>query len=63
MIGMKNEAEIPCSTCALWNAKAKSFSCNPNGCGKLSGWLLKNAQDSVSIVQAEKDQPQVQYVV
>ncbi|HKZ88289.1 MAG TPA: hypothetical protein VJ066_03905 [Candidatus Bathyarchaeia archaeon] len=60
---MKKETDIPCSACALWNSKAKSFSCNPSGCAKLSEWLLKNAQHHASALQFERAEPQIQYVV
>jgi len=60
---MKNEADIPCAQCSLWDAKAKSFSCNPNRCGRLSNWLLQNAQNHATQIQTEQVQPQIQYVV
>jgi hypothetical protein len=44
MIAMSNNSEIPCSACHKWDAKAKSFSCKPNECRKLSEWLFDHAQ-------------------
>ena len=41
---MSSNSEIPCSDCHKWDAKAKSFSCNPNECRKLSEWLFDHAQ-------------------
>ncbi len=59
---MNQKEEIPCTTCHLWNAKAKSFSCNPNSCNKLSRWLLERTpklnMDKVQISGA-----QMEYVV
>ncbi|MFB3888250.1 MAG: hypothetical protein ACE14S_02085 [Candidatus Bathyarchaeia archaeon] len=59
---MKNEAEIPCSACASWNQKAKTFKCNPNYCEKLSDWLLENAQ-SANPDTLQIEQAQAQYIV
>ncbi|HYA77138.1 MAG TPA: hypothetical protein VEF91_00315 [Verrucomicrobiae bacterium] len=41
---MSDDSEIPCSACHKWDAAAKSFSCNPHECRKLSEWLLNHAQ-------------------
>ncbi|MGD0996186.1 MAG: hypothetical protein ABR909_11765 [Candidatus Bathyarchaeia archaeon] len=62
MIGMSNNSEIPCSACHKWDATAKSFSCNPGECRKLSEWLFVHAQ----IERAETTQfvvVPIQYVV
>ncbi|MGD0643498.1 MAG: hypothetical protein ABSA75_01175 [Candidatus Bathyarchaeia archaeon] len=59
---MSNNSEIPCSACHNWDATAKSFSCNPDKCQKLSEWLLAHGQ----IARAETMQVAVvpiQYVV
>jgi hypothetical protein len=56
---MESDAEIPCSTCLLWNPEKKSFACDPNGCKRLSAWLLKHARD----ITAEQRDKIVQYVV
>jgi len=63
-IAMSTNSEIPCSTCHLWSAKKKSFSCNPDKCAKLSEWLF----DHTSLGNEEKDNIEVieepiQYVV
>ena len=56
---MRREAEIPCSTCLLWNPEKKSFACDPHSCKKLSNWLLKHATNAI----VEPQDKIVQYVV
>jgi hypothetical protein len=56
---MESDAEIPCSTCLLWNQEKKSFACDPNGCKRLSEWLLKHAGD----ITTEPQDKIVQYIV
>jgi hypothetical protein len=56
---LKSDADIPCATCPLWNQETKSFSCDPNKCDKLSGWLLKHTRNSTDRLQIEN----VQYIV
>jgi len=63
VIAMGNNSEIPCSACHQWNAKAKSFSCNPNKCKKLSEWLLDNAQLANEETVQIKVQVPIQYVI
>ena len=62
MFAMNNNSEIPCSLCHKWDIKAKSFTCSPNKCQKLSEWLLGHAQ----IEQTETKQvavPPILYIV
>ncbi|MCW4047044.1 MAG: hypothetical protein NWE99_05735 [Candidatus Bathyarchaeota archaeon] len=56
---MEPDAEIPCSTCLLWNQENKRFSCDPNKCERLSRWLLKHAKDTNVDTRSEN----IQYVV
>jgi hypothetical protein len=56
---MGSDAEIPCSSCLLWNPQKKSFACDPNSCKRLSNWLLKHARDNAVTPQDKI----VQYVV
>jgi hypothetical protein len=64
MIAMSNNSKIPCSMCHKWNVEAKSFSCNPNKCQKLSEWLYDHAQlkTPTENVQVIIEAP-IQYVV
>ncbi len=57
--------EIPCSNCAKWNSKVKSFACNPNKCEMLSDWLLRHANVEEAPIEQEVyvATPQVQYIV
>lgn len=59
---MSQNEEIPCAACQLWNAKTKSFSCNPNSCSKLSEWLIERTPQ-LNVEITEKSNIPIQYVV
>ena len=62
MVAIGSNSEIPCSACKKWDAKAKSFSCNPSGCQKLSQWLFDHAQKEL-VENTQFFVAPIQYVV
>jgi len=61
---MSNNSEIPCSFCHKWNLEARSFSCNPYKCQKLSEWLLKYTKITPIEFKTVSELPlPVQYIV
>jgi len=62
MVAMSCNSEIPCSACHKWDAKAKSFSCNPHECRKLSEWLFNHTQIELAETMQLAVVP-IQYVV
>jgi len=61
-IVMSNNSDIPCSVCHYWNTNAKSFSCNPRECRKLSEWLITRPRNNEE-GQIQVTESQAQYLV